>query len=606
MSKKNKDSLIHMGIPDVSEAGTPEISSVAAFLEQNLERRERAVSEDEASVAGREKIASARENASVVRENATDMRETAADIREEAVNIREDAADLREKVTQTRENETLLREGAATQRERNVHSAVMLQTQSEAQVIKLQQTAEQLLAATLETRQMSEQVQSANRAMQHLTYHDALTDLPNRLLLQKRLEEAISAAQGLERRLAILFLDLDQFKHINDSLGPAIGDQLLRSVANRLTGSMDCSGTISRQGGDEFVVLLPTVIQEQELGLFAQKILAALALPHHVEELDLHVTASIGISIFPGDGLDPDTLIKNADTAMYHAKANGRNNYQFFNKSMNTRAVERQSIEGGLRRALEKEEFVLYYQPNNLKSGGIVGAEALIRWQHPQRGLLSPSHFIAIAEDCGLILPIDRWVLRTACMQAKLWQQMELPSCIVAVNISAPEFRAPDFLDILKEILDIASIVPDCIELELTESILMQDAETTVATLRAISELGVKLAIDDFGTGYSSLSYLRKFPIDTLKIDQSFVNQMISNPDDAAIVSAVIGMAKSLRLRVIAEGVETAEQHAALLGMNCDEGQGYYFGRPMAAVNFEALLKNGISVPVGIDASTCR
>ncbi|HET9112750.1 MAG TPA: EAL domain-containing protein [Burkholderiales bacterium] len=597
MSKKDKNEPANTQVFNLNKTET---GVAPSLLEKNLERREQAVSEDEIAMAGREKTASARENASDVRENATDKREIAADLREEAVNIREDAADLREKFTQTRENETRQRESEATQREHNVRSAGILQTQSEDQVVKLQQTAEQLLAATLETKKMAEQVQLANFAMQHLAEHDALTDLPNRLLLQKRLEETIAAIGGQERQLAIFFLDLDQFKHINDSLGHVIGDQLLKSVANRLSECVDRSDTISRQGGDEFVILLQVVTQAKDAELSAKKILAALALPHHVEQLDLHITASIGISIFPDDGLDGDTLIKNADTAMYHAKATGRNNYQFFNKSMNTRAVERQSIEGGLRRALERQEFVLYYQPKiNLRSRRIVGAEALIRWQHPQRGLLSPSQFITIAEDCGLILSIDRWVLRTACLQAQVWQQMRLPLFIVAVNISAPEFRAPDFLDNLKEILSSASIAPDCIELELTESILMQDAETTIATLRAISEIGVKLAVDDFGTGYSSLSYLRKFPIDTLKIDQSFVNHMISNPDDAAIVSAVIGMAKNLRLRVIAEGVETPEQFAALLGMGCDEGQGYYFGRPMTAPDFQSLLMSGISIPPG-------
>ena len=324
--------------------------------------------------------------------------------------------------------------------------------------------------------------------------------------------------------------------------------------------------------------------------------LAALALPHRIDRHDLQISVSIGISIYPDDGQDVETLIKSADTAMYYAKENGRNNYKFFEQDMNARAVHRQSIEVSLRRALERQEFVLYYQPKiNLHSGTIVGVEALIRWQHPERGLLPPSQFVPIAEDCGLILPIGRWVLREACLQVGAWLQAGLPPITVAVNTSALEFRAKDFLENIRATLEDTRSEPRYLELELTESILMRDAKSTDSMLHVLADLGVKLAVDDFGTGYSSLSYLRQFPIDTLKIDQSFVNRMTSSPDDATIVSAVISMGKSLKQRVIAEGVETPEQYAFLLAQHCDEGQGYYFYRPVVAEALATLLQTGVS-----------
>ena len=417
-----------------------------------------------------------------------------------------------------------------------------------------------------------------------------------RELVQDRLGQAIELARRQGRQLAVMFMDLDQFKHINDSLGHALGDQLLQSVAQRLVGCVRQSDTISRQGGDEFVLLLPYIEQAEDAALSAQKILTALALPHRIDRHDLHISVSIGISIYPDAGQDAETLIKNADTAMYYAKESGRNNYKFFEQSMNTRAVQRQSMEVSLRRALEREEFILYYQPKvNLRSGAIVGVEALIRWQHPERGLLLPAQFVPIAEDCGLILPIGRWVLRAACEQARTWLQAGLPPIIIAVNTSALEFRAYDFLENIGTTLTDTGVEPCYLELELTESILMRDAKSTDAVLRALADLGVKLAIDDFGTGYSSLSYLRQFPIDTLKIDQSFVSRMTRNPDDATIVKAVIAMGKSLKQCVIAEGVETSEQYEFLLAQHCDQGQGYYFGHPMEAEKFAGLLANGIS-----------
>jgi len=304
----------------------------------------------------------------------------------------------------------------------------------------------------------------------------------------------------------------------------------------------------------------------------------------------------MGISIYPDDGMDAETLIKSADTAMFYAKENGRNNYKFFEQDMNVRAVNTQCIEAGLHQALERQEFVLHYQPKiNLHSGKITGAEALIRWQHPEQGLLPSGQFVAIAEACGLIQSIDRWVLREACRQIQSWRQAGLPPITVAVNISSPEFRAKDFLDSIRATLDETGIEPRSLEIEFTENILMRDVKFTDPLLNAIEDLSVRIAVDDYGTGFSSLIYLKQFPIDTLKIDQSLVKQMTSNPDTASIVSAMISMAKKLKVRVIAEGVETPEQYTALQAQHCDEGQGYFFGRPMAAEAFATLLKTGIS-----------
>jgi diguanylate cyclase (GGDEF)-like protein len=465
-------------------------------------------------------------------------------------------------------------------------------------MLMLQQANTHLVIATIEAHKLTEQVETAKVKLDHLAHYDVLTDLPNRLLLQDRLGQAIEVARRQGRPLAVMFMDLDRFKHINDSLGHGVGDQLLQSVAQRLVACVRQSDTVSRQGGDEFVLLLPHIEHAEDAALSAQKILTALALPHHIDGHDLHVSVSIGVTIYPTDAQDADALLKCADTAMYHAKENGRNNFKFFEPEMNARAVERQLVEASLRRALTRQEFVLHYQPKiDLQSGTIVGVEALIRWQHPQRGLLAPAEFVPIAEDCGLIRPIGRWVLREACRQARAWLQAGLPPISVAVNTSALEFRTKDFLENLRMTLEETGMVPHHLEIELTESVLMGDPETADSILHAVAKLGVKLAIDDFGTGYSSLSYLRRFPIDTLKIDQSCVNQMTSNADDANIVSAVINMGKSLRQRVIAEGIETSEQHASLLALHCDEGQGYYFGRPVDAQSLTNLLKTGLSLP---------
>src|SRR6202166_4966591 len=436
----------------------------------------------------------------------------------------------------------------------------------------------------------------AEAQMIHASEHDFLTGLPNRMLLNDRVNQAIRLSERYRRKLAVLFLDLDGFKHINDSLGHPAGDKLLQSVAKRLVDCVRGSDTVSRQGGDEFVVLLSTVDHPAAAAMTVRRMLQAVAEAHSIDQHDLHVTSCVGVSVYPNDGLDAETLIKNADTAMYQAKENGPQTYQFFKSAMNVRAVERQGIEESLRRALERKEFALHYQPKiNLRTGETAGAEALIRWTHPTRGRVSPAQFIPVAEDCGLILPIGNWVLREACQQARAWLDAGLPLGTMAVNISAMQLRDKNFLEGVFAILKDTGLDPRSLELELTESILMKHAESTASILKSLRSSGVQLAVDDFGTGYSSLSYLRKFPIDALKIDQSFVRQITTIPDETIIVEAVISMGRSLKLRVVAEGVETQEQLAFLQAHQCDEAQGYYFSRPLLPHQFANMLENQLA-----------
>jgi len=435
--------------------------------------------------------------------------------------------------------------------------------------------------------------------MSHRGQHDVLTDLPNRLLFNDRLTQAISMARRNQNQVAVLFLDLDGFKHINDSLGHSVGDKVLQSVAARLSACVRKSDTVSRQGGDEFVILLSEICHAADAAISATKILTELKRVHNIGEHHLHVTASIGISAYPESGEDAETLIKNADTAMYHAKERGRDNFQFFQKEMSLRAVERQSLEGQLRYALEREELLLHYQPKiNLKTGAITSVEALVRWQHPERALLLPGQFLAIAEDNGLILGIGGWVLHEACRQTRAWLDAGLPAVPVAVNVSSLEFRSEHLLEGVRAALKKTALDPRYLELELTETVLMRHAESTAFVLAELKAIGVRLAVDDFGTGYSSLSYLTRFSIDALKLDQSFVHHIMANPDDAIVVSAVITLGQSLKHRVIAEGVETQEELAFLQAHDCDEGQGYYFSRPMASDQFAKLLQTGTSATV--------
>src|ERR1700722_9912892 len=441
---------------------------------------------------------------------------------------------------------------------------------------------------------------TATRAMSlqmaYSAQHDFVTGLPNRVLLDDRISQSITLARRQDRAIAVLFLDLDHFKYINDSLGHAIGDQLLQCVSERLQASVRCSDTVSRQGGDEFVILLSEIAYPKDAATSARKILRSLSAPCSIAGHDLHIDGSIGISIYPADGGDAETLIKNADTAMYHAKEQGRNNFQFFAAEMNLKSVQRQSLESGLRRALERDEFLLHYQPKvDLVTGEITGVEALIRWQHPDLGLVPPSQFVPIAEDCGLILPIGRWVLREACQQAHKWETAGLPFKRISVNVSASEFRGKRFFEGVATILTETGFDPHRLDLELTEGVLMSNAKSTGAILQALKSMGVHLAVDAFGTGYSSLSYLRQFPIDVLKIDQSFVRQITADPDDSTIVSAIIDMGKNLKQRVIAEGIETQAQLAFLQAHYCAEGQGYFFSRPLPATEFAHLLQTRIA-----------
>jgi diguanylate cyclase (GGDEF)-like protein/PAS domain S-box-containing protein len=431
--------------------------------------------------------------------------------------------------------------------------------------------------------------------LSHLAQHDILTDLPNRLLLKDRITQAIAAAIRNHTKVAVLFLDLDGFKDINDSLGHAIGDSVLQSVAKRLLSCVRNSDTVSRQGGDEFVVFLSEIKDPISAGIMARKILTAVNESFIFDQHDLQLTASIGLSTYPEDGQDVEELLKKADTAMYEAKKRGHNNYQFFRNDMNARTTEHKWIEAELRGALERQEFVLHYQPKiNLQTGNITGAEALIRWLHPVRGLLSPIQFIPVAEESGLILPIGQWVLREACRQKQAWDDAGFPATQIAVNVSSLEFRSEGFLKGLKTILKETGVDPRHLELELTESVLMQHAESSALVLGKLKSIGVLLAVDDFGTGYSSLSYLKKFPIDSLKIDKSFVRDIATDTDDATIVSAVITMSKTLRQRVIAEGVETEEQLAFLQAHGCEEAQGYFFSKPVPPEKFALLLQKGI------------
>jgi diguanylate cyclase (GGDEF)-like protein/PAS domain S-box-containing protein len=435
--------------------------------------------------------------------------------------------------------------------------------------------------------------------LSHAAQHDFLTGLPNRSLVNDRITQAISFAARYNKQLAVMFVDLDLFKRINDSLGHAMGDKLLQQVATRIVACVRRSDTVGRIGGDEFVVLLSQVGHAEDAVFIARKVLSSLAAPYLIDQKQLQINASIGVSTYPADGTDSETLIHRADTAMYEAKKLGRNNCQFFRPEMQARVLEWQSLEGSLRCALERNEFMLVYQPKiDLFTGEISGVEALLRWNHPDRGLIQPLKFVPIAEESGLIVPIGQWVLLEACRQARAWLDAGLPPVRIAVNVSALQFAAKDFLSSVRAALISTGIDPCNLELELTETVLMQDAESAVQTLRALKAIGVQLAVDDFGVGYSSFSYLRKFPLDSLKVDRSFINDISSNPDNATILSAMINIGKSLKHRVVAEGVETEEQLHFLQREGCSEGQGFFFCRPVIAEKFAEFLQRGVTEAV--------
>jgi len=424
--------------------------------------------------------------------------------------------------------------------------------------------------------------------------HDSLTGLPNRNLLRDRIDHTCARTQRYGDFAAVAFLDLDNFKVVNDSLGHSLGDHLLRAVAARLESSLRAMDTVARMGGDEFVLVLSDQKSEQSVSGELQRIVELFSQPFAVDGRDVFITASVGVALYPQDARDPESLMKSAELAMYRAKESGRNTYQLYTVEMQTRVTERLALESRLRRALERGEFSLHYQPQvDLRSNRIFGCEALIRWNQAELGMITPAKFVPLAEETGLIVPIGEWVLRTACRQCKIWQDAGLPAVTVAVNISARQFREKNLLQLVAAILAETGLAPSLLELEVTESVIMHDAQHVIADLQAFRDMGVSLSVDDFGTGYSSLSYLKRFPVDRLKIDQSFVRDLSTDADDAAIAQAIITLGHTMNLRVIAEGVETPEQLAFLRRNQCDEMQGYLLGKPMPADEFGKLLETG-------------
>jgi len=436
---------------------------------------------------------------------------------------------------------------------------------------------------------------SAEERLAYLAQFDTLTGLPNRHLFRDRLMQTMAQAQRGDWPMAVLFIDLDRFKLVNDSLGHAAGDKLLQEAAARLGKCLRSGDTVGRLGGDEFGAILADLRDPADTALVAQKIIDALAQPFTIEGQEAFISASIGITLYPEDSADAGALIMNADTAMYRAKEQGRSNYQYFMREMNERSLQRVQLDGALRRALERNEFRLYYQPKaDLATGRICGIEALLRWQHPERGLVSPAEFIPVLEDTGMIVPVGEWVLRTACEQARAWQDAGLTVPVISVNLSARQFQQKNLDATVRGILEQTGIDPGMVELEITESLLMHDPEGAEKILHSLKESGVKLSVDDFGTGYSSLGYLKRFPLDTLKIDRTFVRDITANSDDAMLTLAIISLAHNLRLNVIAEGVETEAQVDFLALHACDQIQGFYFCRPAPAEECGRMLRENL------------
>jgi diguanylate cyclase (GGDEF)-like protein/PAS domain S-box-containing protein len=436
---------------------------------------------------------------------------------------------------------------------------------------------------------------SAEQQIEYQAYHDALTGLANRRLFHEHLSLALALAQRRSRLVSVLFLDLDHFKLINDSLGHSVGDALLNQVAARLKAAVREGDTVARVGGDEFTIVLQDLAARGDAAVVAQKVLRSIAEPIDVQGHRLYVTTSIGITFFPDDGGDAETLLRNADTAMYRAKAEGRNTYQMSTRELNRSTQERMTLERDLHLAVERKEFELFYQPQVDKGGRMVGMEALLRWRHPERGIVGPGEFIGVAEERGFITVIGAWVLREACREGRRFRDRGIPSFRVAVNISARQFRDRTLVDTVQSALDESGLEPGCLELEITESIAMENLELTIEMLTALRTIGVSIAIDDFGTGHSSMSYLKKFPIDALKIDRSFIEDLPNGVADAAIARSIIQLADGLKLRVVAEGVETKEQAEFFAPYDCDL-QGYYFAYPQTADEVEKLFERGIAV----------
>ena len=512
-----------------------------------------------------------------------------------APRVSKDIQRQQERTLLTREQEVSSREESATLREQAISDAQALTDTQGDSNLQLREANEHLVIASIESHIMAEKLEKSRAEMSHLANHDFLTDLPNRMQLYDRISQAIASAKRNANKLTILFMDLDRFKDVNDSFGHVVGDQLLQAVAQRLTGAVRDSDTVSRPGGDEFVLLLPDAGHENLLVPMIEKIHAAITAPYTIAGNDLNIGTTIGISIFPEDGEEVETLIRCADAAMYHAKENGRNTYQFFKKEMRGRSTKQQDMEENLLQALALQQFVLFYQAQiNLKNGAVTGVEALIRWHHPERGLLLPESFIQDAEDCGAIVAIGLWVLLEACNQAQAWLNAGLTFNMMAVNVSAHQFTNNDFLENVQSVLRQSGLAPHRLELELTETVLLKNIASTTTTLHALRAIGVKIAIDDFGTGYSSLSYLKQFPVDTMKIDRSFV-QDISSSEDDILVKAIIGIGNGFRHQIIAEGVETVEQLTILRENDCSTAQGYYLNRPMIAEEFAEFLKTGVA-----------
>ena len=439
----------------------------------------------------------------------------------------------------------------------------------------------------------TESLESANKQLRHLATHDALTGLPNRVLMDDRISQSIRLADRQKQSFAVMLLDLDRFKSVNDYLGHRAGDELLREVARRLKGVVREVDTVTRLGGDEFVLIITPSPERDAAQQAATRIIDALQAPVRVAGVDMHTSPSIGIALYPDDAVTAEILLAHADAAMYCAKQRGGNNFQCFLPGMNTAALDKVRLESDLRVALEQGEFELHYQPKvNTATGQMHGAEALLRWTHPVRGAISPAEFIPVAEECGLIGIIGAWVMREACRQARAWQLAGLPPLRVAVNLSPSQFRQGNIVAMIRDALGDAGLEARYLEIELTETAVMTDAEESIAILEKLSAMGVLVSVDDFGTGYSSMSYLRRFPIDKLKIDRSFISEVMTRPDDASIVRAIVSLAHSLRLKVVAEGVESPEQLEFLRSVGCDQYQGYHFSRALPASQFETLVRS--------------
>jgi diguanylate cyclase (GGDEF)-like protein len=456
---------------------------------------------------------------------------------------------------------------------------------------KLTEANSKLIMTSVEMQIALEEIKNAKAAMHHLAYHDFLTDLPNRMQLYEQIRSAIEWAKRHNTKMALMFLDIDRFKSINDSLGHATGDKLLQSIAKRLRSVVRSTDTVSRIGGDEFVLLFSEFDQIKTLIPKIEKIREVISLPHRIGEMNIDITTSMGISLYPDDGEDSDTLMLNADAAMYHAKETGRNRFYFFKPEMRQKISNRQNLEKDVHNAIRNHEFELFYQAQiNLRNGTISGVEALIRWRDPIEGMLSPAYFIPACEECGAIVPLGRWILQEACQQAQAWVEDRLDFNVIAVNISAREFDSPEFLGHIGEVLQKTGLDPSRLELEITETVLMKNIQTSIVTLHKLREMGVKISIDDFGTGYSSLSYLMLIPFDTMKIDQSFISNIFVSHDDV-LIKAIINIGKNLHRKVIAEGVETSEQLDFLRSNECEVAQGFYLHVPMPGLEFKQVLK---------------